>query len=99
MNLFEVIKRPIITEKSMQLVARHWYTFEVDKQASKNSIAQAIQEFFKVDVLKIRTVKIAAKKRRFGKKRLVSLTGASKKALVQIKADQKIDLFEMEGKK
>ena len=99
MDLSWVIKRPIMTEKSMRLANDKWYTFEVSKKVSKKKIAQAVQDIFGVDVIKVRTVKMAGKKRRFGKYRRELKLSDWKKALVKVKADQKIDIFEVKEKK
>lgn len=99
MDLSTIIKRPIITEKSITLAGNYCYTFEVDKKANKNSIAAAVKEYFGVDVLKVKTAKAAGKRRRFGKMRQKKQLSDRKKAFVQVKAGQKIDLFEVEDKK
>jgi len=99
MGLSWVIKRPILTEKSMQLAAKKCYCFEVDKKASKGIIAQAVEDVFDVEVIKVRTTMVAGKGRRFGKLRREQKLSNWKKALVEIKKDQKIDIFDVEEKK
>ena len=60
---YEVIKRPIITEKSMSLLDENKYTFEVDKNANKPEIKAAIEEIFDgVKVKKVRTMNYEGKK-------------------------------------
>ncbi|OGD63824.1 50S ribosomal protein L23 [Candidatus Beckwithbacteria bacterium RBG_13_42_9] len=99
MNLAKIIKRPIITEKSMRLASQQRYTFEVLKEANKNQIAQAVEDHFNVNVLSVKVTKVPGKTKRFGKLRLKQLVGESKKAIVQTKPDQKIDLFELKEQK
>jgi len=88
----EVIKAPLISEKSTFLAqVKNAYTFEVDKKADKDQIKSAIQRLYNVKVLEVRTVNVAGKPKRTraGEK----TTGAWKKAIVKLHADNKIDLF------
>ena len=79
MNLKDVIKRPIITEKATAATALGCYTFEVDKRANKKEIARAVKEFFGVEVIGVRTITLGQK---------------MKKAMVQLKEGSKIDIFQ-----
>jgi large subunit ribosomal protein L23 len=79
MELKEVIKRPLITEKTTALTGSGRYSFEVARQANKKEIARAVEEIFGVHVVKVWTVTKPKKK---------------KKAIVQLKKEEKIDLFE-----
>jgi large subunit ribosomal protein L23 len=88
--------QPLITEKTMNLAAKGWYTFKVDKNNNKGSIAQAVQEQFKVHVVDVRTIVVKGKTHRAGKKRLLVSSGNWKKAMVQLKPKEKIDLFTVE---
>ncbi|MDU1316147.1 MAG: 50S ribosomal protein L23 [Anaerococcus hydrogenalis] len=70
---YEIVKRPIITEKSMELIEDNKYTFEVDKNANKAEIKKAIETIFEgVKVKKVRTLNFTGKKVRtrygYGKK-------------------------------
>ena len=91
---YEVIKRPIITEKSMSLLDENKYTFEVDKNANKPEIKDAIEQIFDgVKVQKVRTMNYEGKKVRtrhgIGKK------ADWKKAVVTLTADSaEIEYFE-----
>lgn len=96
MKTADVLKRPIITEKSFREAAKGFYTFEVDKRANKNQVKQAVEEQFKVQVVSVRTLNYKGKKRRFGKRRIETQTSAFKKALVKLKEGQKIDIFEVQ---
>lgn len=94
MTLAYILKRPIITEKSMSESAQNRYTFEVDKKASKGQIKKVVEEIFAVEVLSVKTAKIAGKRRRVGKFRREVRRADRKKAIIEVKQGQKIDLFE-----
>ena len=96
MNSF-ILKRPIFTEKSMRLIDSHVYTFEVDPKSTKGQIKEAVQQLFAVDVLRVQTVKVHGKTKRAGRRRLQVEQGDSKKAMVKIKANQKIEMFELKN--
>ncbi len=92
-SVYEVLKRPIITEKSMKLVEEGKYTFEISQDANKIEVKNAVIELFKVDVVKVNLINGKAKKKRVG--RHEGLTARVKKAIVTIKAGQSIDIFEI----
>ncbi|MCH7951669.1 50S ribosomal protein L23 [Patescibacteria group bacterium] len=94
MKLAYIVKRPIITEKSMAQTAKNQYTFEVDASASKGQIRKAVENAFDVEVIAVRTAKISGKRRRVGKLRREITKPDSKKAIVEVKSGQKIDIFE-----
>lgn len=56
MNLSDVIKRPVVTEKAMKAMERNRYTLEVDRRATKGEIRRAVEEQFNVKVIKVNTV-------------------------------------------
>lgn len=97
MSLKYIMKKPVITEKSIVATGNQQYTFEVDMRASKGQVKEAIQQQYGVDVISVNTVKTAGKSRRTGRRRLPSVTSDTKKAIVQIKAGQKIEAFEVKG--
>lgn len=99
MDLSWVLKRPVITEKSMQQAAEKRYTFLVDKRATKGEIAKAVETFFEVTVLDVKTSKKIGKTKRYGRYRQAKRLSPTKKAVVRIKPDQKIELFELKEKK
>lgn len=94
MKTMTILKRPIITEKTLSLASRGWYTFEVSSLATKPQVARAIADQFKVNVLSVSTLNVKGKTRRVGKMRKEIESGKSKKAIVRIGKDQKIALFE-----
>ena len=85
---YDVIKKPVITERSMEGVADNKYTFEVAADAGKVEIKKAVEEIFGVKVAKVNTIKLPGKWKRMGvhvgkrydiKKAVVTLTDDSKK--------------------
>ena len=90
---YDIIKRPIITEQSMERVADKVYVFEVDKTANKIEIRQAIEEIFGVKVAKVNTINVLGKEERMGAH--VGFRPDFKKAIVQLKKDSKsIEFFD-----
>ena len=89
-----ILRRPIVTEKSTLLREANQYVIEVDPSASKGQIRQAIEARFKVNVLKVRTVTVGGKYRR----KMGPVGGYQtdwKKAIVRIKAGQQISWEEV----
>jgi large subunit ribosomal protein L23 len=97
MHMNTIIRRPIVTEKSLTDTKLNKYTFEVEPGATKSQIKAAVTAAFNVDVVGINTVKSKPEPRRTGRRRLPAMTAATKKAVVQIKAGQSIPLFETTG--
>ena len=92
MNKWEIIKGPIITEKSNDLLEKeNKYTFKVALDANKVEIKQAIEAIYKVKVVDIATVRVLPKRRRVGK--YEGYRSAYKKAIVKLAKDDKIDAF------
>ncbi len=94
MEARDVIVAPLITEKSMTGTAASQYTFEVHPRATKTQIRHAVEEIFKVDVIKINTTNVAGKVKNFAR-RGVRTSGKQsdwKKAIVTLKPGQKIEL-------
>lgn len=88
----DVIIKPVITEKSMNLLADNKYTFIVDKRSNKTEIRKAIEDIFNVKVDKVCTINVKGKKKRMG--RFEGKRADRKKAIVTLKAGHKIPLFE-----
>ena len=86
----EIIKAPVITEKSSMLAQEGKYVFKVDPKANKTEIKEAIEKIFKVKVESISTINAKTKKRRVG--RYTGLTNRYKKAIVKLAEGQTIDL-------
>jgi large subunit ribosomal protein L23 len=95
LHLYDIIKRPVITEKSHGMAAEgNQYVFEVDMRANKIQVADAVFRIFDVDVLKVRTMVMPAKRGQRGRKLYVRRK-AWKKAIVTIAAGQNIPLFDL----
>ena len=88
----DIIIKPLVTEKSMNLLADNKYTFVVDKRSNKTEIKNAIESIFKVKVDKVYTLIVKGKPKRMGKNE--GRTSDRKKAIVSLKPGQKIKLFE-----
>lgn len=90
---YDIIIKPIITEKSMSGMETNRYTFKVLKDANKTEIKLAIEEAFGVKVSKINTLNVKGKVKRQGK--FIGKRADWKKAMVTLTADSKpIELFE-----
>ena len=92
MHLYEVLRRPLITEKDTVLQAQGKYAFEVARGANKPQIKQAVEEAFKVKVTAVNVMTVPGKTRRIGRQQV--LTQSWKKAVVTLKSGDKIELFE-----
>ena len=93
MHVYEVIKRPIDTEKTRYQAEDGKYTFEVDRRASKQQVKEAVERIFDVEVLSVNTVNMSAKRGRYGR-RMVTRKPAWKKAIVTLAPGERIDIFE-----
>jgi large subunit ribosomal protein L23 len=92
-DIRRVIVRPVISEKSFQLVQAHnQYTFKVLAHAHKTAIRRAVEELFDVTVTDVRTVTVQSKPKRRGLSR--GRRPGWKKAVVELKPGDKIELFE-----
>jgi len=89
-----ILKRALVSEKSFSKVAEGKFTFVVAKTANKKAIAESIEELFGVNVLSINMLNIMGKVKR--SKKGLGKRSNYKKAIVQLKKGQKIDLFEIE---
>ncbi len=96
MNPYEVLRRPLNTEKSNYLKDTYrQYAFEVDMRANKVQIKEAVETAFpNVTVLNVNVMKMPRKSRRNLRVRRPRFTSVWKKAIVTIPADQRIDMFE-----
>ncbi len=90
MQEYEIIKYPVITEKSTAIFGQeNKYCFAVDKAANKYTIKKAIEFIYKVTVLKVNVVKMSGKKKRV--RRQLGRTPDWKKAIVTLKEGDKIE--------
>ena len=93
-NIYDIIKRPVITEQSMENVADKKYVFMVDINSNKTEIKAAVEEIFGVKVSKVNTVRMQGKVKRTGAYP-AGKRADYKKAIVTLTADSKtIEFFE-----
>ena len=92
MNKFDVLIRPIITEKTTLLMQENKYTFQVPLNANKEEIRKAVESIFNVKVEKVATIRVLGKTKRMG--RTMGKRSDYKKAIVTLKAGESIELFE-----
>lgn len=89
----DIIKRPVITERTSDYMAEMKYAFEVDMRSNKTEVKQAIEAIFGVKVKKVNIMRVPAKPKRYG--RHSGYTSEWKKAIVSLSADSKaIEIFE-----
>lgn len=95
MHLYQVLKRPVVTEKSLYQgdMYERQYVFEVDRRANKQQVKAAVEQIFNVDVLKVRIINVKPKSGRWGRRVVVRKPGW-KKAIVTLAAGQRIQVFE-----
>jgi len=91
-NSHDILRRPVITEKSTMLGDRGQYVFEVAGDANKIEVKRAVEEVFKVDVRGVNILHMHGKMRRMGRSR--GMTRPWKKAIVTLKAGDRIELFQ-----
>ncbi|NJD38223.1 MAG: 50S ribosomal protein L23 [Geobacter sp.] len=94
MNIYSIIKKPHVTEKtSLGTSANSTITLVVDRESNKIEIKRAVESLFKVSVLSVRTVNVAGKVKRFG--RSFGKRQNWKKAYITLKEGQTVDFFEV----
>ena len=91
-SVYDVIIRPIISERSMDLMEQGKYTFEVAKTAGKEEIAEAVEKLFGVHVVKVNTMSVKGKHKRV-RYQTMGMTRSWKKAIVTLKAGETIEIF------
>ena len=89
----DIIRRPLITEKTTSLVEQGKYTFEVMQGVNKIEIKNAIEQLFNVDVVSVKVINVRKKPRRVGNHS--GFTAAVRKAIVTLADDQTLDVFEV----
>lgn len=91
-NPRDIIKKPLISEKSMDMVQENKYTFIVDPRANKTEIRKAVEELFKVKVTGISTINVKGKTKRV--RNIPGRTPDRKKAIVTLKDGDKIEIYD-----
>ncbi len=92
MHLYEVLRRPLITEKNTTLQAQGKYAFEVAGESNKHQIKQAVEKVFKVEVTAVNVMTMPGKRRRIGRRQVLGQSW--KKAIVTLKPGDSIEFFE-----
>ncbi|HZT09321.1 MAG TPA: 50S ribosomal protein L23 [Chloroflexota bacterium] len=92
MDSYDVLRRPVITEKSTMLGGNSQYVFEVARDANKIEIKRAVEEVFKVRVRAVNVLHMRGKMRRMG--RTQGMTSPWKKAVVSLESGQRIEFFQ-----
>lgn len=92
MHTFDILRRPVITEKSTLMQDDGRYVFEVAPEASKHEIKRAVERAFDVTVVKVNTMNLRGKRKRFGPK--ATTQRSWKKAIVTLARGDTITIFE-----
>ena len=91
-NIYEVLRRPLVTEKGTHLQEKNKYLFEVAINANKPQVKQAIEKAFNVSVKSVNLMTVVGKKKRYG--RAITKRPDWKKAVVTLKQGDSIQIFE-----
>ncbi len=92
MNYNDILIRPIVTEKTTEMIESNKYVFQVNRDANKDMVKKAVKEIFKVTPVRVNVMKVRGKRKRV--RYQYGYTPAWKKAIVTLKAGDKIELFE-----
>jgi len=94
-SIYDVLKRPIVTEKSNYLVNRmHQYVFEVTDDASRTLVKDAVETIFKVKVVRVNIINVPAKRGMKRSRRVDVKNPGYKKAIVTLNSEDRIPIFE-----
>jgi large subunit ribosomal protein L23 len=94
MNERAILLRPVVSEKSYGLMDAGTYVFVVDKRANKIEIRDAVQDAFGVRVASVNTLNRKGKRKRQGRSRIYGKRPDTKRAIVRLMGDDRIELFE-----
>jgi large subunit ribosomal protein L23 len=92
LHLYEILRRPLITEKATVLKEEDRYVFEVASNSTKSQIREAVEQAFRVKVTKVNVMTVPGKTRRYGRRQVTS--SSWKKAIVTLVPGDKITFFE-----
>lgn len=94
MNIYDVLRKPLVTEKTaVGKEQNNTIAFEIDRNANKIEVKDAVEKIFQVSVLDVRTINVAGKTKRFGKNS--GKRANWKKAYITLKEGSKVDFFEV----
>jgi large subunit ribosomal protein L23 len=91
-NLLDIVKYPLLTEKTIRLIEQNQYSFAVDRKADKSIIKDAVEQLFDVKVISVNTSLLPLRKRRVGK--FIGKKARYKRAIVKLSSEDSITLFE-----
>ena len=91
-NLLDIVKYPILTEKTIRLIEQNQYSFAVDSKADKSAVKLAVEQLFDVKVISVNTSLLPLRKRRVGK--FIGKKARYKRAIVKLVPEDSITLFE-----
>jgi large subunit ribosomal protein L23 len=92
MDMYHIIRRALVTEKSTLAKEENKYVFEVDRRANKIEVTNAVEKIFKVKVLDVHVMNVAGKKKRVG--RILGEKPSWKKAVVTLAPGSRIEIYE-----
>lgn len=90
-RMYDILRNPVVTEKSMVMVEANQYVFDVDPAASKTEVKKAVEKIFKVNVVSIRINNLKGKVKRF--RGVLGKRHDKKRAIVRLKEGQKLDVL------
>jgi large subunit ribosomal protein L23 len=93
---FDILRRPLVTEKTNYQVSKlHQYVFEVEKDATRSQVKDAVEKVFEVKVVRVNIINTAAKRtRRARSRRLMIRDSGMKKAIITLAPENRIPIFE-----
>ena len=91
MSIYDVVRRPVITEKSTMLAEDGRYTFEVAADATKTRVKEAVETAFGVKVAQVNVMSVHGKRKRFGPR--LKAKRSWRKAVVTLVKGERIELF------
>ena len=93
MNISDVLKKAILSEKAYKQMEKGIYTFLVNERSTKEQVSRAVKSQFNVDATRVNIARVAHKAKRIGTTRKQTLVGGGKKAIVQLKSGQSIPML------
>jgi large subunit ribosomal protein L23 len=93
-NFLDIVKYPILTEKTIRLIEKNQYSFAVDTKADKTAVKKAVEQLFDVKAIAVNTSLLPLRKRRVGK--FIGKKARYKRAIVKLASEDSITLFEEE---
>jgi len=96
MELYQVLRRPLITEKGTLLQSQGKFVFEVALDANKIEIKQAVEVTFGVNVIDVNTMRVRGQQKRYGRRMIAGMTRPWKKAVVTLRPGQSIQYFDQQ---